>query len=475
VSITLRPYQERDIERIRTAVREKFRRILYVLPTGGGKTTIASEIIRCAVAKGSRLFFVAHRKELIDQTSRRLDDMGVSHGVVMADHHRRRPDLPVQVVSIQTAIRRELAWSPDIVFVDECHRIAGDSYRDFIAECGNPVLIGITATPIRGDQQGLGGDLFQTMVVGPQMSELIEQGYLVKPRVFSWKVNLKGVKITAGDYNSKQLEERMSDTKLVGDVFKEWHKHCSDRTTVIFASGVNHSKLILTDFIANGVIAEHLDAKTPKHEREEILARLANGETQVVTNVGILTEGWDCPRVSAISIVRPTRSKGLYMQMSGRALRPYPGKDGCIILDHGGCAIEFGVPHGEQEWDLDDKRKKKSDKLDIKDKIKVCPECGEVYEDINVATCICGYEFSRKKDKIKIADEPLSEYDGSPHTDTTKKRHDYEWWLYQQKTLTKADGSPYSQGFAFAKYMSKYKEKPPWAWKTAWEKKHASQ
>lgn len=475
--ITLRQYQSTDIERIRAAVREKFKRILYVLPTGGGKTTIAAEIIRCAVAKGSKLFFVAHRKELVDQTSRRLDEMTVDHGVVMADHPRSKPDLPVQVVSIQTGIRRDLPWTPDIVFVDECHRVAGDSYRQFIAECGDPVLIGITATPIRGDGQGLGGDLFQTMVVGPQMSELVEMGYLVKPRVFTWKVDLKGVKITAGDYNSKQLEERMSDAKVVGDVFKEWTKHCSDRTTVIFASGVAHSKLILADFLANGISAEHLDAKTPKPEREEILARLASGVTQVVCNVGILTEGWDCPRVSAVSIVRPTRSKGLYLQMAGRALRPWGDKVNCIILDHGGCAMEFGTPTTPQEWELDDKRKKKPEKIDIRDQIKVCPKCGEVYEDISVSVCICGYEFSKKKDRPKHRDEDLSEFDGAPVIDTAKKMRDYHWWLYQQNTMKKQDGSPYSKGYAFAKYMNAYKERPPWSWKIEWERKnkHVSQ
>jgi DNA repair protein RadD len=469
--LKLRQYQIDDIERIRAEIRSDKKRVVYVLATGGGKTVISAEIIRSAVAKGSKVFFVAHRKELIDQTSNKLHDFGVRHGVMMANHPLRDPSAPVQVISIQTGIRRELPYKPHLVFVDECHRIAAESYKDFLLDCGDPVVVGITATPVRGDLQGLGGKIFQSMVVGPQMSSLIQQGFLVKPRVFSWKINLKGVRLLGGDYNQKQLEEKMIDTKLVGDVYREWVKRCSDRSTVVFATSIAHSKMILDDFLANGVAAEHIDTKTPKEDREAVLSRLASGYTQVVCNVGILTEGWDCPRVSAVCIVRPTRSESLYLQMAGRALRPWGDKTDCIVNDHGGVAQEFGTPDMDREWELDDTTISKPEKLDIRDKIKVCPKCAEVY-DISVYTCICGYQFSKKPDDIKYGSGELHEIDYKIKREEKSKRKDYEWFLHQQHTMKKADGTPYSHGFAFAKYLSKYGEKPSWSWLKEWKKKN---
>lgn len=255
---------------------------------------VSAEIIRLAATKGNRIYFIAHRKELIDQTSAKLDDLGVDHGVIMASHPRCRTSLPVQVVSIQTAIRRNMPWKPDIVFIDECHRARGNSYREILDACGNPVLIGITATPIRTDNKGLGGGLFQVMVQGPAIGDLIQRGFLVEPEVYSWPVDLRGVKTTAGDYNQPQLEAKMMESKLVGDVMEQWKKRCSDRTTVLFASGVGHSKLLADEFNAIGVKSAHIDGTTPKMDRESILAKLAAGDIQVVSNFGVLCEGWDC-------------------------------------------------------------------------------------------------------------------------------------------------------------------------------------
>lgn len=430
----------------------------------------AAEIIRLAAAKGSRIYFVAHRKELVDQSSSKLDEMGVYHGVIMASHPRNRPSLPVQVVSIQTAIRRNMPWKPDIVFIDEAHRARGNSYQEIIEACGDPVLIGITATPIRGDNKGLGGKLFTTMIQGPGIGDLIEHGHLVKPIVYSWPIDLSSVKITAGDYNQGQLDKKMSEAKLLGDVLKEWQKHCSDRTTVIFASGIGHSKLLVDEFRAAGITAEHLDGTTPKEEREAILARLASGETKVVSNFGVLCEGWDCPRVSALSIVRPTQSLGLYLQMAGRALRPYPGKQDCIILDHGGCAMRpgFGRPDEPREWELtEDKVKNTGDAVtkDVDDRIDVCPDCGRVYTKGEVETCVCGYDFARKRRKEAEAREgELVRLEAKQKAMAVNQKKIYFNLLQKQETSFKADGSPYSKKYAAAAFNALFKNWPPRQW-----------
>lgn len=466
----LREYQIKDIDAIRHAVKRGERRIIYVLPTGGGKTVTSAEIIRLAASKGSRVYFVAHRKELIDQSSAKLDEMGVDHGVVMASHPRCRPHLPVQVVSIQTAIRRKMPWKPDIVFIDECHRARGASYLEILEACGDPVLIGITATPIRGDNKGLGGKLFSTMIQGPGIGELIQQGHLVKPELYSWPVNLAGIKITGGDYNQGQLDKKMSEAKLLGNVIREWKKHCAGRTTVIFASGIGHSKLLVSQFVEAGVSAEHLDGTTPKDEREAILARLASGNTQVVSNFGVLCEGWDCPRVSALSIVRPTQSLGLYLQMAGRALRPYPGKTDCIILDHGGCAQRpgFGRPDEPREWELTEDRIKGTQDpstRDVDDRIDVCPDCGRVYAKGEVDACECGYNFAKRRQREAVAREgELAKYEAKQQAMQKNQKQIYFNLMLKQETSFTAAGNPYSKKYAAAAFHSLFKAWPPRQW-----------
>lgn len=468
----LRDYQRHDIDAMRRAIAGGARRLLYVLPTGGGKTCVAAEIIRLAAAKGKRIYFIAHRKELIDQSSAKLDEMGVDHGVIMASHPRHRPASPVQVVSIQTAIRREMPWRPDIVFIDECHRARGASYQEIVEACGEPVLIGITATPIRGDGKGLGGSLFTTMVQGPGIGELIQSGYLVTPEVYSWPVDMRGIKITAGDYNQPQTEAKMSEAKLLGNVLAEWKKHCSDRTTVLFASGIGHSKLLVDQFRAAGVAAEHLDGTTPKPDRESILARLAAGDIQVVSNFGVLCEGWDCPRVSALSIVRPTRNLGLYLQMAGRALRPYPGKANCIILDHGGCAAHFGRPDEPQQWTLteDPVTGPGGETRDVEDRIDVCPDCGRVYAKNEVEQCICGYDFARKRRREAEAREgELVRIEAARQSMLSNQKRIYWNLLEKQRTAIKADGSPYSTKYAAAAYRGLFNQWPPRRWEREYE------
>lgn len=289
----LRDYQLTGENEIRARIRAGYRRVLYVLPTGGGKTTVAASIINQARAKGSKILFLAHRRELISQCSERLDGLGVDHGIIMANHPRERASA-VQVGSIQTIHRRGLPWEPDIVFIDEAHRCRGAAYQQAVNACGRAVVIGITATPCRTDGKGLSPP-FESMVLGPSLSDLTAQGYLVPARTYARKKpNLSGVHITAGDYQQDELNEAMNKPEIVGDVVKEWQKNAAGRLTVVFAVGIKHSIALRDAFRAAGVVAEHLDGETPTAERERLLADLATGRINVLTNCGVLSEGWDC-------------------------------------------------------------------------------------------------------------------------------------------------------------------------------------
>ena len=371
MSVSLRPYQDDSIEQIRGAIRRGKRRVLLVVPTGGGKTLTAASMISSALARGKRSQFVAHRKELIDQTVNSFTRLGItSIGVVRSGDKRRDSSQPIQISSIQTLANRTQP-DFDLVFIDEAHRSSAQSYVTHIFERhAKAVIIGLTATPIRGDGKPLGAQ-FDELVVGAKYSQLIADGFLCEPRGYSTPLlpDLSTVRTTAGEYNQKDLEEAVNRGALIGDLYTQWAKHPPART-VAFAVSVAHSQAIVARFREAGVRAEHLDGTTPEAEREAILARLASGETTLVSNVGVLCEGWDLPACKRLILARPTKSRGLYMQMAGRILRPYEGETP-IIIDHGGNWDRFGAPHRDYPWSL---TAKQSDRTGIAPS-RVCPEC----------------------------------------------------------------------------------------------------
>lgn len=362
----LREYQIDAIERIRAQLRQKRRRPLLCLPTGGGKTLTAAAVLIAAIAKGKRVGFAAHRKELIDQTIATFASLGVTDvSVVRRRDKRFDPTKRVQIASVQTLARRDPIPNVDVWVIDEAHRATAETYLRHLFEAyPNAVFLGLTATPCRGSGKPL-GDVWDSLVIGARYSELIEAGHIVEPVIYSTptQADLSSCRTTGGDYNLDDLEAAVNRGALIGNLVAEWQRHNDGRRTVVFAVSVAHSRAIVAQFASVGVAAEHLDGTTPESEREAILARLERGETAVVSNVGVLCEGWDMPSVKCCVLARPTKSLGLYMQMSGRTLRPFDDVTP-IILDHGGNVDRMrlkyggnGYPHDDREWSLDAKPK----------------------------------------------------------------------------------------------------------------------
>jgi DNA repair protein RadD len=361
MSAILRPYQTDIAADFERHIAQGERKILLVAPTGSGKTVIASAIIAGCTR---RVLVVAHRREIINQTSEKLTARGVSHGIIQAgDEKKLRPIAAVQVASIQTlharAIRSTTMLMPlaDLLIIDEAHHACAMTYKKVIETYPNAIVLGLTATPCRGDGRGLGG-IFKTMIECPQVPDLIEQGYLVRARVYApVDPDLRGVRTQAGDYVESQLAERMDRDKLVGDIITHWFKYGEGRKTVAFACSVGHSVHIRDEFVRARVRAEHVDGTTPIDERAAILARLATGEIEVVTNCMVLTEGFDLPDTGCIILARPTKKMGLYRQMIGRGLRAADGKTDVVILDHSGAVFRHGLPEDRVEWTLDPDRR----------------------------------------------------------------------------------------------------------------------
>lgn len=465
----LRDFQNTVMGAARIEV-SKGKKTLLVLPTGAGKTVIAAAITNGAVQRGNEVLFLAHRKELIDQASNKLKTFGVNHGVIMANDPREALHHPVQVASIQTLTRREMAFRPRIIIIDEAHRARAKSYEETLQRWPDAAVLGLTATPVRADGKGL-GELFQSMVLGPSLSELTDQGYLVPAVSYSKRIDLSGIKTTAGDYNTGQLEQRMNQPVLIGDVVGHWRELASNRLTVGFAITVAHSQALTKEFNAAGIRSEHLDGETPKWRREQILENIATGRTRVVWNVGVLCEGWDCPEVSSIILARPTKSLGLYLQMVGRALRPSEGKSDCLILDHAGSCYSHGLVTDERDWTLDpDEMKRRTKKAQAKREaqVSICPKCAMVRGDEDKCKG-CGFFFGVQPKHVDGKLELVKETRGLKPEVIAERRKVYFRLMDIQSKARKKNGEPYAAGWATMQYKNEFGEFPHRGWRQEWQ------
>ena len=460
--IDLRDYQRDIVDRAR-----RVRRPCIVMPTGSGKTLVASEIIRSAPDR--HVLFLAHRRELIRQAAEKLGEFGVNAGVILAGEPTNAM-CGVQVASVQTLWSRSfrsksLELPPaEIVFIDEAHHVRARTYKAIIEKYPDAKIIGLTATPCRRDGRGL-GNVFDALVEGPQVPELIAQGFLVGTKVFApSKPDLKGVHTRQGDYVERELAERMDKIELVGDIVSHWHRLSERRKTVVFATSVAHSVHLKDEFERSGVRAEHIDGSTPKGERDEILAEFARGDLKVVTNCAVLTEGWDSPSVSCIVLARPTKSPGLFRQMVGRVLRPYPGKEHALVLDHAGAVFQHGFVEDPVIWTLDaDKRtetpSQAARQLQPSSRLLECSQCSAI-RTAGHACPHCGFLPRRPGQHIDVRDGDLVHVgrNGKPKPNewTPELRH-----LFHRQLVGVAMQRGYKPGWAAHQYKSKFGHWPP--------------
>jgi DNA repair protein RadD len=475
--IVLRDYQNDVIEKCEQQIAAGVKRICIVAPTGSGKTVIAAEMIRRAQAADRHVLVLAHTREIVSQTSDKLRSAGLPHGIIAAEL-TRGPYYQVQVASVQTfwsrimRTKRMDAPAADFLFVDECHHIRARTWTEIVAQYPGIPLIGLTATPCRGDGRGLGGEVFDVIVECPQVPELIQAGYLVGTKTFAPPPpDLKGVKVRAGDYVAKYLGERMNTTALVGDIVTHWLRHANGKTTIVFAVDVAHSIHIAGEFVRAGINAEHVDGSTPKKERDAILKRLADGTTTLVSNCMVLTEGFDLPDIQCLVLARPTRQMGLYRQMIGRGLRPAPDKDKLIVLDHAGAIYTHGPVEDEIEWTLQpDKRaiNKFHDAKRIRDtdgtftsRLVDCLSCGAKRISGN-ACAHCGF-YPQRPPKARIfADGDLAPYDQIARSLVVDEKNDAEALAtFHAMLLGIAQSRGYKPGWAGHKFKEKFGDWPP--------------
>lgn len=441
----LRPYQQRGIQELRTAAQAGRRRLLFVLPTGGGKTLTASAIIRSATDLGRRVLFVVHLRELVDQTVRALERVGVTDvGVMRGDDGRTNPEAAVQVASIQTLARRQMP-AADIVILDEAHRSLASSYDRIFAL--DALVIGLTATPCRGDGQGL-GRRYEQLIVGATYSELMADGFIAEPRVIAPRTppDLGAVRKIGGDWDEGALSAVMG--KLAGDIVPTWQKYAEGRTTVVFACGIDHSMDIVQRFQRAGVRAAHLDGGTPAAERTDLVARVRSGGLQVLSNCAVLTEGFDAPEIRCAIIARPTLSLILHMQTAGRALRA--GAVQPLILDHADNVRRHGLPHEDRLWSLEGQQGRPKVRRDT----KLCAFC-YAYIPLRAEACpYCG-------EAVVVRERELPMEAKVEMTDVAPVDVEHAFYV---DALNQCRVFGLKPGAAAHKFKDRFKRWPPWSW-----------
>lgn len=429
-AIKLRDYQEDGVHEIRLAMRAALDPVLFVLPTGGGKTYTFSYIADSAASKGTTVCIIVHRKELLLQASGSLRNLGIEHGLISPDF-TPNPHARVQVASVDTLLQRmkKRTYTFGLVIFDEAHHVvAGNKWGRVWEQLGRPRMLGVTATPVRTDGKGLGehaGGVFKALVLGPSVVELIRRGMLIKPQVYASPIvpAVQDVNTNKdGSDNLVALAALVDKPQITGNAVEHYSKICPGERAIVFCSGIEHAKHVAAEFNAAGyrfellVGAPHMSDS----ERTAVNKKLRRGEIHGACTVDLVSEGYDLPDLVCCIMLRPTASEALFLQQVGRVMRPSEGKDTCYLLDHvgnvgtlldGEFKRKHGLPNEERSWTLDGRKKKKKkakdepEDLDVVD-IKQCPECYTTHEAAPVCPS-CGFEYPAATRSIKQVEGEL--------------------------------------------------------------------
>ena len=394
----LRPRQKEFVTKCLSALKHKGNTI-GIAPTGAGKTIMLS-----ALAKESlgRTLVLQHRDELVSQNRNTFRKVVPDADTDLYTADRKRWSPGTTFAMVQTLARPDnLSTMPamDLVIIDEAHHVAADSYKKIITRAKelNPKvkLFGVTATPMRGDRKGL-IDAFDNVADIISLSELIAGGFLVKPRFFvidcALREELSKVRVTANDFDMQEVEKIMDKDAVTSRVIEEWKAKAGDRKTVIFCSTVDHARHVMESFMAEGALTNIIHGEMPDGERKRVLRDFDAGKIQILINVAVLTEGWDCQPVSCVVLLRPCIYTSTMIQMIGRGLRrvdpdKYPGviKSDCIVLDFGYSLLTH------KSIDTDSIiNPQKADAVG-----RLCPSCSTLLPGGTIECPICGHVIDR--------------------------------------------------------------------------------
>lgn len=410
----LRQYQVDNIRDVFSEFKKGNKRVIYQLPTGGGKTLTSCELIHFFVEKNKpfeALFFV-HRVELLEQFKRSFESQfnDFQVGIIDADTKMKRFDLSVNVAMVETGYKRfkkDSSFFGDkirLVIMDEAHNSNFDKVLDFFP---NAYIIGLTATPIRQGNSNPLNKHYNSIVCGPAIQELINQNSLLPnlTYVIDNKINYKNLKKVAGDYSSSSIFNELKNEKYVQNVIKVYIEKSLNKKTMVFNSNVAHSKLLTEAFIKAGFDAKHLDGSMKEEDRKSVLKWFEITPNAILNNVAVLTAGYDEPTIETVIFNLPTTSLSKWLQCCGRGSRLSFGKEFFTIIDLGGNAERLGDWSFDHDWKGIFETAKYKLAGEGEAPIKICPECACAVH-ISVMECpACGFKFIKQEEAREEEEE----------------------------------------------------------------------
>jgi len=380
----LHNYQKILVDKTRKSYIDGFKTPCVVAPCGSGKSVIIAEIARMTTEKGKRVLFLVHRKELVEQIRKTFTSNGVNLNLV-------------NFGMVQTIVRRlEKTIKPDLIITDENHHSLAASYKKIYEHFSDVLRLGFTATPIRLNGSGL-GDVNDILIEEVSAEWLIDNNFLSPYKYYAPKlIDTELLKISSlQEFSSGSIDKAMDSKTIYGDVVKHYKKLADGEQAIVYCHNVAASKEVAEVFRSNDIKAVHLDGKTNKNERDEMITKFRNGDIKIIANCDLLGEGVDVPDCSTVIMLRPTQSLSLFIQQSMRGMRFKPGKTS-IIIDHVGNAHRHGLPDTERQWSLNGGKKSSGD---AEIKIKSCMNCFAVYPSLRTECPECGHKPEVKQIK----------------------------------------------------------------------------
>lgn len=390
--MSLRPYQIQAMNDIRRQYATRHRSPVLVANCGWGKSCTAAEIARLSCAKGNRVLVIAHRVELIEQLQDTFDAWGVP---------RDRCD----IMMVQSATRRlDKLPQYDFIICDESHHGVCSTYQRIFQHYPHARRLLLTATPERTNGQGL-ADIADCMIQSVSVRWLIEHQYLAPFEYYAPAelINADQLRTVQGDYDNKQAAQMLDKPKIYGSVLENYRKYAEGKQAIVFASSVEHSKRVAEVFTQAGYTAAHMDGKTPKAERKQIMEDYRAGRLQILCNYEIISEGVSVDGCECCILLRPTKSTILFLQSSQRCMRYAEGKT-AVILDMVGNYQRHGLPDDDRQWSLQGRQKQTRKKTENTVKARVCEKCFRTYAESGAVCPYCGNDNGKTRAELE-ADE----------------------------------------------------------------------
>ena len=436
-------YQTKALDLIRKAFCDGHRKIMLFMATGSGKGFIFQELTKGSSIKGKKTLLLMRRRSLIFQSHERLNKIGIKNSVIMGNEKGFNPSLNVQVASIDTVAKRDnidFLFDYDVLIVDECHDCTAPNYKEFLSKFSDKtIFIGLTASPFPVGNKV--HDFWDACVKPLEIRDLVKEKYLTDCAIYvPSELDLTNIKTTGGDYNQKELGDKMGQLEIIGDVVSSYKKFGNNQAAICFAVNKDHSMKLAYEFNNNNIPAIHCDESNTQKERDDAISKLRRGEIKILCNVNIFSTGVDIPEAIVGILARPTKSEILYIQQVGRLLRPYrrcgkcssgydnsqscpicgydkPSfiKERAIIIDNANNIKRHGHPFKNRFPALkkeDIQKKKEAEKYEFK--LKTCKACYFEYH-ANIKACPdCGHENEKVERELKKRDGtmvPYNEYE----------------------------------------------------------------